>query len=300
MVPQAAPEQPGPATLQLTTWLGFEFGAGVSVAVYAAEAPVFTVVGPPTVSVKLLVTVIAAPADFEGSATLRAVSVTLAGDGRICGAVKSPPESTVPQAAPEQPGPDTLQFTAWLGLPEPLTPAANCRVAPSSTLALPGVTLTARSLIMVAAAEALFEGSATLRAVSVTLAGKGRFGGAEKSPPESTVPQAAPEQPDPDTLQFTLVFVVLVTVAVKGCVAPRKTEAVAGETLTLIGCGGGPGLLPVTPQPVTPEPKARIVPRRIIERLAGLAANPAATLAMTCAKAKTVPRRNFELGEAQC
>jgi len=33
IVPQEAPLHPGPETLQLTAVLGFEFGAGVSVAV---------------------------------------------------------------------------------------------------------------------------------------------------------------------------------------------------------------------------------------------------------------------------
>src|SRR5712692_9244212 len=39
------------------------------------------------------------------------------------------------------------------------------------------------------------------------------------------VPQAAPEQPDPDTFQFTLVFVVSVTVAVgEGLRGPRERQ----------------------------------------------------------------------------
>lgn len=178
MVPQAAPLHPAPATLQAMTVLGFEFGAGVSVAVNCTVAPVFTDGGPFTTSVKLLVTLIAALAALEGSATLRAVSVTLGGTGRICGAVKSPPESTVPQAAPAQPDPPTLQPTARLGLPEPETLAANCRVAPSSTSAVAGATLTARSLVTLTAAVALFEGSATLVAVMVSVADEGRFCGA--------------------------------------------------------------------------------------------------------------------------
>src|SRR5712692_229897 len=178
MAPQATPLHPAPATLQMIAVLGFEFGAGVSVAVNCTVAPVFTDGGPFTTSEKLLVTLIAALAALEGSATLRAVSVTLGGTGRIWAAVKSPPESTVPQAAPAQPGPPTLQSTARLGLPEPATPATNCRAAPSSTSAVGGVRLTARSLVTLTAAVAFFEGSATLVAETTTAAGEGRFCGA--------------------------------------------------------------------------------------------------------------------------
>ncbi len=87
IVPHAATLHPGPVTLQLTAVLGFEFGAGVSVAAYCARAPAPTFEGPVTVSVKVLVIWIAAVPDLEGSATLRAVSVALGGAGRICGAV---------------------------------------------------------------------------------------------------------------------------------------------------------------------------------------------------------------------
>jgi len=214
MLPQAAPLHPGPETLQFTTRLGFEFGAGVIVAVYATVAPVFTEAGPLTVSAKLLVTVIAALPTFEGSATLRAVSVTLGGEGRICGAVKSPLESTVPQAAPEQPDPATLQFTARLGFPEPVTVAANCCNAPSSTGAVPGDTVMEISLITVTVAEALFEGSATLVAVTVRVAGDGMTCGAVYSPAFEIVPKWEFPPGTPFTLQLTLGLVVLVTEAV--------------------------------------------------------------------------------------
>jgi len=87
IVPQAVLLHPVPVTLQLTAVLGFELGAGVSVAVYCAEAPAPTLEGPLSINVKPLVIWIAAEPDLAGSATLRAVSVTLDGDGRICGAV---------------------------------------------------------------------------------------------------------------------------------------------------------------------------------------------------------------------
>jgi len=139
-VPQAVPLHPGPETLQLTTRLGFELGAGVSVAVNCAVVPLATAEGPRTVKVNALVMLSIALAAFEGSAALVAVRVTLAGVGRICGAVNSPLESMVPHAAPAQPGPATLQLTAVLDAL--LTVAVNFCVAPNATDAVEGTTLT--------------------------------------------------------------------------------------------------------------------------------------------------------------
>lgn len=47
-----------------------------------------------------------------------------------------------------------------------------------------------------------------------------------------TVPQSPSEHPAPDTLQFTLVFAVPVTVAVKRCFSPTTNLAVEGDTVT--------------------------------------------------------------------
>jgi hypothetical protein len=56
-----------------------------------------------------------------------AVTVTVAGSGTIAGALYLPVASIIPQAAPEQPVPATLQSTAWLA-PLGLTIALNgCR-----------------------------------------------------------------------------------------------------------------------------------------------------------------------------
>jgi len=76
-----------PETLQITVRLGFELGAGVNVAENFAIVPGETVLGPSMLSVNELVTVIEELLDFEVSATLDAVSDTVAGTGRICGAV---------------------------------------------------------------------------------------------------------------------------------------------------------------------------------------------------------------------
>jgi hypothetical protein len=79
--------QPVPATLQEITRLGFEFAAGVSVAVYAAVLPVLTDDGPVTLSENELVIVIVAAPLLVGSATLTAVREMPGGDVRTWGAV---------------------------------------------------------------------------------------------------------------------------------------------------------------------------------------------------------------------
>ena len=65
-----------------------------------------------------------AEVDLLGSETLVAVMVTVAGDGTAGGAVYSPLEVIVPQVAPLQPVPDTVQVTAVSEVP--VTEAANC------------------------------------------------------------------------------------------------------------------------------------------------------------------------------
>ncbi len=86
-VPQPLPLQPRPLSAQDSTVLGFEFGTGVIVATMVAVAPAGTLDGAASCNEKLLVMTNAAEICFEGSATLCAVSVALAGDGRIRGAV---------------------------------------------------------------------------------------------------------------------------------------------------------------------------------------------------------------------
>jgi hypothetical protein len=54
-------------------------------------------------------------AAFEESASGVAVICTVAGEGTIEGAVYTPLEEIVPQTAPEQPDPETLQEIARLG-----------------------------------------------------------------------------------------------------------------------------------------------------------------------------------------
>jgi hypothetical protein len=96
--------------------LGFEPGTGVSVATIVAVAPAGTLDGAESCKEKLLVMATVAEICFEGSATLCAVNVTLAGEGSVCGAVYFPLASTVPQPL-VQAGPERLQRMAVSGWP---------------------------------------------------------------------------------------------------------------------------------------------------------------------------------------
>ena len=86
-VPQDAPLQPVPESVQ-TSWVdGFEPTTGVSVATIAPEPPEATFAGADRASEKLLVIVTAAEACLAESAMLCAVIVAFAAMGKICGAV---------------------------------------------------------------------------------------------------------------------------------------------------------------------------------------------------------------------
>jgi hypothetical protein len=176
-VPQEAPLQPGPVSDQASVVLGLEFATGVNVATIVAVAPAGTPDGAVSWSEKLLVMVSAAEVCFEESATLCAVSVTFAGEGRIPGAVKCPPPSTLPQALGHA-APERLQRTAVSGCPLLVTPAWKACVAPSSTLASFGVSASAMSLVMLTLADLDFVVSAWLVAVTCTAAVAGRSAGA--------------------------------------------------------------------------------------------------------------------------
>jgi hypothetical protein len=108
---------------------------------------------------------------------------------------------------------------------------------------LPGLAQT-----IVTLAEADFEVSATLVAVTVTTAGEGRMAGAVyrpvveslDAPLPAIVPSAAFPSAIPLTLQITFVVALPapLTVAVKTCAPPVGTVAVNGEMLTAITAGG--------------------------------------------------------------
>jgi hypothetical protein len=86
-VPQELPLQPGPLSAQDSDVLGFEPGTGVIVATIVAVPAAGTLDGAESCNEKLLVMDTTVETCFEGSATLCAVSVALAGEGRIRGAV---------------------------------------------------------------------------------------------------------------------------------------------------------------------------------------------------------------------
>jgi hypothetical protein len=83
----------------------------------------------------------------------------------------------VPQTKPLQPTPDTIHATAVFDVP--VTTARNCFAASAATDALAGLTMTVTfgKIVMFAAADLL--GSATLVAITLTIAGEGGKDGAE-------------------------------------------------------------------------------------------------------------------------
>jgi len=82
-----------------------------------------------------------AEADFVGSVTLVAFTVTVAGDGTLVGATNNPLLKIVPHAAPAQPTPLTVQLTAVFEVPD--TIPANCWVLPVIAVAAFGLTMIA-------------------------------------------------------------------------------------------------------------------------------------------------------------
>jgi hypothetical protein len=89
--------------------------------------------------------------------------------------VKSPLLFIVPQVAPLQLVPDTVQVTAVFEVP--VTEAANCFVDPTATEVLAGETVRTTVGTMVTLADADLVGSATLVAFTVTVAGEGTLDG---------------------------------------------------------------------------------------------------------------------------
>ena len=224
IVPQAAPVHPVPDKANVTAW----FVVPVTVAENCRVPPVKTVAAVGLrVTATPTVIVIVPVAVFVGSATLVAVIVTVAGDGTIPGAVYRPAVLTDPHAAPVHPIPVNENVTAVLV--DPVTTVANCSVPPVDTVALVGLMaiVTGGAAIVTVAVEDL-PGSATLVAVTVTVAGEGTVAGAVYNPVALMVPQAAPVQPAPETEKLTEVLVAPVTVGVNCCVPPVRTEAVDG------------------------------------------------------------------------
>ncbi len=131
--------------------------------------------------------------------------------------------STVPHAAPTHPLPETTHETDRFGLPAEFTAAVNGCAAPNSTEAALGEIETETPLVTVARALEFLVLSSTLVAVTETELGAGKLAGAVYVPPEFTVPTAALPPEIPFTLQITVEFVALLTVATKVCCSPNRT-----------------------------------------------------------------------------
>jgi hypothetical protein len=115
-VPHELPLQPGPLSAQDSDVLGFDPGTGVIVATIVAVPPAATLDGVESRNEKVLAMATAAEICLEGSATLCAVSVALAGEGRICGAVYFPLASTAPHPLAHA-GPERLHRIEVSGCP---------------------------------------------------------------------------------------------------------------------------------------------------------------------------------------
>ena len=107
--------------------------------------------------------------------------------------------------------------------------------------------------------------SAALVAVTVIVLGVGKFDGAVYKPVASIVPVAVFPPAAAFTDHVTLVFAFPVTAAVNACVAPARTIAVAGATVTTTPAFSGgvvgddpPLLLPNPAQPATSIPKIMV------------------------------------------
>jgi hypothetical protein len=160
-----------------------------------------------------------------------------------------PLESTVPHPIPAHPLPDSTQDTDRFGLPAEFTVAVNGCVAPNSTEASLGESETEMSLVTVVRALEFLVASSRLVAVMEMEFGAGKLAGAVYVPPAFIVPTAALPPEIPFTLQITVEFVELLTVATKVSCSPNKTIAVVGVTVTVMLEGGCDGPVPTAPQP---------------------------------------------------
>ena len=97
-----------------------------------------------------------AVAALVGSAIDVTVTVTVGGTGTVAGTVYFPVASIVPQLAPVQPVPETLQVTAWLAVVG-LTLAVNCCAPLGWTVTLDGVTVTVATAAVGGGFEVAFE-----------------------------------------------------------------------------------------------------------------------------------------------
>jgi len=124
------------------------------------------------------------------------------------------------------------------------------------------------SLTIVAAALSDIVASAWLVAVICTVADAGKSAGAVYTPSDVIVPDVALPPGAPFTLQVTAVSAVFATFAENGSAFPSITDALFGETVTVMDGGGGgggtDGLAPPPPQPIVHAPAAGRTNRKIL------------------------------------
>jgi hypothetical protein len=232
IVPEAAFPPTFPLTLQVTvaSW------APVTVAPNAWVPPTdtFAVVGEiETVISGTMVTGV--DAAFVESAAGDAVIRTVAGEGTNDGAVYTPVSEIIPQAAPEQPAPETDHDMDVLGLELAAGVSVAVKFAVEPAFAVTGpVRFSENELVMLTVATAFLAGSAMLPTMTVMFGLGGRTCGATYAPADFTVPHALPPHPFPETFHKTVRsgLPAEFTVAMNVCAAPSSTETVWGKTET--------------------------------------------------------------------
>jgi hypothetical protein len=212
-------------------------------------------------------------ADFVGSCTATAVTVTAAGDGTVAGAMYTPAAEIVPMVELPPGTPFTCQVTdvfdalatvavnAWL-------PPPACTVAPE------GATATdtgGADCVKVTVAEPDRVESTCDTALTVTVADDGIAAGEAYWPTAEIVPTCVFPPTTPSTSQVTAPFAVLLTLTVKPTVEPPSgIVAVPGVTVTAIGGEVVPFELPdpePPPQPVRAPQATRIAASRVPRRI---------------------------------
>lgn len=214
------------------------------------------------------VTVMVDAAVLLASATDLAVSVTVAGEGVLAGAVYviAAPDAlevldSVPHAVPVHPAPDSAQVTP-LFCESLCTVAVTFCVLPTCAEKVVGdnvTEITGVVAVMVTCATSKTAGLATATAAIVTVAGDGTAAGAVYVPFASILPCVASPPATPSTCQVTVVLAALETTAVNFCVVATLMETVGGstETVTVCPCGFC-GFDCTVPHPQTPDTATKI------------------------------------------
>ena len=190
--------------------------------------------------------------------------------------------------------PFTLQFSPPEGSPVSVTVAVKTCAPPVGTFAGFGATDIAMLSSKVTLADPLLCPSPWLTAVTVTLAGDGIAVGAVYSPESEIVPVAAIPPATPFTSHVTAAFELPVTLDWNCCVAPKRTFALGGVTVTVTPGWPDPFVEPAQLVSTQIAPAAQISKaaflrfNRRIERLR----NIRAALRTACATGKQSPARN--------